>query len=204
MNGNIIVNVGDLVLGCYTGWALSGSDSGSGARQGKTRRGKGGQDWARQDDPGWTEFGGGRWPIVGAVRGRDQDRDSIWNEIEEEIADVSCFVPLIVIVVRLLFYLSFPFLLNPKCLPCTILPPPFHIPPFQSIPPTAFLPSLHSPFPVSSSPPFEIPARTSLISPLPLLPHSPTNLQRSNPLRPDQPVRVLLLHSLHQIFRMRP
>jgi hypothetical protein len=30
----------------------------------------------------------------GAVRGngiRDQDRDSIWKEIEEEIADVSCF-----------------------------------------------------------------------------------------------------------------
>jgi flagellar biogenesis protein FliO len=65
-------------------WTLSRSDS-SRARQGKARQGKEGQARARQH-----LSGNSRVPIVAV---RDQDRASIWKEIEEEIADVPCLRP---------------------------------------------------------------------------------------------------------------
>ena len=56
MNGNIIVNVGDLVLGVILVGRCRGQTRGRGRgkerKECKTRRGKGGQDWARRDDPG--------------------------------------------------------------------------------------------------------------------------------------------------------
>jgi hypothetical protein len=87
LDGNIIVNVGDLDLGVI----LSGRCRGRG--RGKARQGKNGEESARQDETG-PGLGLGLG-LVGVSLGqdgiRDQDRGSIWKEIEEEIADVPCF-----------------------------------------------------------------------------------------------------------------
>ena len=83
LNSNIIVNDGDLELCVILTGRCPGQTRGRGARQGRAGQGRAGEGKA-------TLVGKNRVADSRGRRGRDQDRASIWKEIEEEIADVSC------------------------------------------------------------------------------------------------------------------
>jgi hypothetical protein len=181
---------------------------GSGSRQGKARRGEAGQ--GRQCESELSAECGGR------TGSGDQDRDSIWKEIEEEIADglrsgdhpMVCFFAPSRLTSNILFLFLFYIPLRPHLFDHVFLrfllflaspprwgpPPPRRPAPFLPSPPT---PPLNF---ASSSPPSAILGLSPSMSPLCRLLRPHTSPQRSSPRRPGRVGFVIRLSDTRQML----